>query len=281
MTDVEQKLEIYFRESLHPIALAYLFGSHGRHKPTPLSDVDVAILLDEPNPERRRAVYLDVLHDLMGLLRPHEVDLILLGEESESVACRAVLEGRLIHCADEHSRLKTVEGAIRESLDREELDVVRSRYLRKRVLEARMGQGGSDMIDRRVVQERLDFIDGMVGQLKGYRPLSFDEFVRDVRTCHAALYELQTTLEAVADIGNHLIAALGLRRPEDRAEISVILAEGQIIPAELADRIRRAFEMRNGYLRIDLRLVHSAIREDLGDIEHFCHLMLAYLDTHP
>jgi uncharacterized protein YutE (UPF0331/DUF86 family) len=79
-----------------------------------------------------------------------------------------------------------------------------------------------------------------------------------------------------------LFAALGLRRPVDSGEIPEILADGGILPAELAGRLRRALAMRNiiihGYLRIALELVHTAIRDNLGDIEEFCRHVLTRLE---
>ncbi len=284
LADVASTLEAYFKGCREPVVLAYLFGSQAMGRPTPLSDVDVAVLLDEPDPARRRASYLTILGDLARRLEPRQVDLLLLGQEGEPLAYRAVAEGRLLHSADEGRRVHTEEAALRELLDRQDLDAIRSRYVGRRVREGRMGQGGADMIDRRVVEERLDFIERMLGQLKTYRPLSLEEFTRDAKTCHAALYELQTVLEAVADIGNHLVAALGLRRPGERGEIPEILGQAEIIPEEIAGRLRRALAMRNmivhGYLRLVTGMVHSAIREDLGDIESFCGHVLNYLDTH-
>ncbi len=284
MGDLTETLVAYFKECPHPVVLAYLFGSHAKGSATPLSDVDVAVLLDEADREKRQALYLDLLGDLTKLARPSDVDLLMLGDATEPLGCRAILEGLPLYSADERRRVRTEEQAIAEVLDGKELHVIRERYLRRRVLEGRMGQGGNDMIDRRTVQERLDFIDGMLAHLKGYRSLTLEEFARDLKTCHAALYELRTTWESVADIGNHLIAALGLRRPGDRGEISGILAEGGVIPIELADRLHRAMGMRNvlvhGYLRIAIELVHAAIRNDLGDIEEFCRCILTYLETH-
>lgn len=138
------------------------------------------------------------------------------------------------------------------------------------------------MIEERVVHERLEHINWMLRLLKTYRGMGFKQFARDEKTYHAALYELQTCLEAITDIGNHLIAALCLRKPADRAEVFDILCQAGILPEPVADRMREAMAMRNvivhGYLKVVLETVHRTIQENLGDIEAFCRSIVEYLE---
>ena len=143
MSDVAQVVEAYFKDWRHPVVLAYLFGSEAKRATTPLSDVDVAVLLDEPDAARRRETYLTILRDLAELVRPRDVDVLLLGDATEPLACRAILEGLLVYAADERRRVHAEAGAIRQAHDTQDLDAVRHRYLKKRITERRMGQGGS------------------------------------------------------------------------------------------------------------------------------------------
>ena len=139
------------------------------------------------------------------------------------------------------------------------------------------------MIDERVVRERLEYIDGMLRLLKRYRGLTSEAFARDEKTHHAALYELQTCIAAMTDIGNHLIAALGLQRPVDRTEAFDILCDAEILPPSVASGVRGAPAMRDvivrGYLEVVLETVHQTIRENLGDIEAFCRSIVEYLEN--
>ena len=93
------------------------------------------------------------------------------------------------------------------------------------------------MIEERVVNERLTYIDTMLARLKSRRSLSLAEFQADEDRRNATLYELQTCIEAMTDVGNRLIAALCLREPKDRGEIMLILAEAGIIGEPLAHRL--------------------------------------------
>ena len=139
------------------------------------------------------------------------------------------------------------------------------------------------MIDERVVQERLEYIDQMLRLLKDCRGLTFEAFARDETIHHAALYELETCIAAMTDIGNHLIAALTLRKPVDRTEVFDILCEAEILPPSVANAVRGAPAMRNvivrGYLKVNLETVHRTIQENLGDIEVFCRSIVEYMEN--
>jgi predicted nucleotidyltransferase len=59
----------------HGVVLAYLFGSQAEGTAGPLSDVDIAVLL-EPQVDRERwfQVRLDLTNELMGLFHRDKVD---------------------------------------------------------------------------------------------------------------------------------------------------------------------------------------------------------------
>jgi len=101
----------------------------------------------------------------------------------------------------------------------------------------------------------------------------------------ATLYELQTCIEAMSDIANHLIAATGLRKPQERGEAFTILAEAGILPQALAQELVEAVGMRNilvhGYLNVVLDLVHQNLQSDLSRIEAFAQYIVTYLNGLP
>ena len=74
------------------IAFAYLFGSRARGVPTPFSDIDIAVhLIGGPFSEKR----LEILGDLMDILRTDNLDLVILNTASESLKAR-VIRSRVI-----------------------------------------------------------------------------------------------------------------------------------------------------------------------------------------
>lgn len=277
-----EKLRRYFSGCPYPVALAYLFGSLAKGRTTPLSDMDVGILLREADPQKRMDLYLALLADLIQFLGTDRVDLALLSEEGDGMSARIIVEGVCIYCQDEAIRVRVEKKALDRYLDDEPFARLQRAYVRRRIEQGRMGQGGMEMIDQRVVEERLAYIDRMLGHLQGYRGLEWEQFRRDEVKCHAALYELQTALEAVTDIGNHLIAALNLRRPTERTDVPAILGEAGIIPEALAVKLQQAIGLRNvivhGYLHLVLEIVYVVIQERLGDIEEFCRAITELLE---
>jgi len=65
-----------YLQSRPDILFAYLFGSFGTGKHLPLSDVDIAVYLKEPTDVQDKKI--EILVDLIDILRTDEIDLIIL-----------------------------------------------------------------------------------------------------------------------------------------------------------------------------------------------------------
>jgi uncharacterized protein YutE (UPF0331/DUF86 family)/predicted nucleotidyltransferase len=276
---VERLIE-YFQRCPYPVVLAYLFGSAAKGEITPLSDIDVAVYLDLDK-AKRVDLYLPLLASLQELVGDRRVDLVYLNDAPAGLAY-SIISGKLLHCADERKRVEIEAGILASYLDEQMLHEARHRLIRRRILAGRMGERGLDMIDRRAINERLEYIRLTLARLSRRRGLPLEEFRADEDGYRASLYDLQTCLEAMADIGNHIIAAMALRKPKDRRDIMIVLAEAGIIPKPLGERLAQAQAMRNiivhGYLDIILDEVYKVIQEGLGDIEEFCRSIVSYID---
>jgi uncharacterized protein YutE (UPF0331/DUF86 family)/predicted nucleotidyltransferase len=276
---VERLIE-YFKRCPYPVVLAYLFGSAAKGEITPLSDIDVAVYLDLDK-AKRVDLYLPLLASLQELVGDRRVDLVYLNDAPAGLAY-SIISGKLLHCADERKRVEIETGILASYLDEQMLHEARHRLIRRRILAGRMGERGLDMIDRRAINERLEYIRLTLARLSRRRGLTLEEFRADEDGYRASLYDLQTCLEAMADIGNHIIAAMALRKPKDRRDIMIVLAEAGIIPKPLGERLAQAQAMRNiivhGYLDIILDEVYKVIQEGLGDIEEFCRSIVSYID---
>jgi predicted nucleotidyltransferase len=64
-----------YLESRRDVLFAYLFGSLSRGRPSPLSDVDVAVFLSEGDFAAKR---IDILGHLIEILKTDKVDLVIL-----------------------------------------------------------------------------------------------------------------------------------------------------------------------------------------------------------
>ena len=124
------------------VVLAYLFGSYGRDDVGPLSDVDIAVLLDESCSEGK---YLDKQLELMAdighILGTNEVDLVILNEAPVDLSYSVIESGKALYCRDGLSRV-CFETLVTEKY----LDTARMRkeyfyFLRKQIGEGRMFNG--------------------------------------------------------------------------------------------------------------------------------------------
>jgi predicted nucleotidyltransferase len=82
-----------YLQSRADILFAYLFGSLGRGKPLPLSDVDIAVYLEEPGNLQEKK--MEILGGLIDILQTDEIDLVVLNSASLPLRMR-ILENKKI-----------------------------------------------------------------------------------------------------------------------------------------------------------------------------------------
>jgi predicted nucleotidyltransferase len=118
---------------------AWLFGSVARGEAGPLSDVDVAVLLDAAVPPERR---MDIAASLVEELecRCGRVDLVLLEEASPALRHRVFRDGLLLFERDARRRVAFETRAIQEYLDFQYLADIYDRALIARAAEGRLGR---------------------------------------------------------------------------------------------------------------------------------------------
>jgi predicted nucleotidyltransferase len=117
------------------VRLACLFGSQARGAAGPLSDVDVAIVLDSPDSERSRRRD-EVCADLMRVLHRNDIDVVLADRAPPLLRHRIARDGVLILSRGDHTVTRFVVEAVRDYVDTEPL-----RRLRQRSLERSLGEG--------------------------------------------------------------------------------------------------------------------------------------------
>lgn len=120
------------------IIFAYVFGSYGKGRPNPLSDVDIAIFVNL----RKEDIFdkkLKLLEDLSKILVTDEIDLVILNDVPVSLAIEVLRTGRLILSINEEERLNYEVGIIKEYLDTMWLRGLSEKGLIHRIREGRYG----------------------------------------------------------------------------------------------------------------------------------------------
>lgn len=104
--EIEDKLSKYF-STRNEIGFAYLFGSEAKNEAGKLSDIDIAVYLNERLSEYERFdIRLELIGEVGSLLKTNRIDLLILNDVPLSLSFRIVRGGRIIYCRDELKRIR-------------------------------------------------------------------------------------------------------------------------------------------------------------------------------
>ena len=104
----------------YPVIVAYLFGSQATGVSTPLSDVDIAVLLDADVPSPG-VVQAHLISDLMLVFQRSDIDVVILDTAPPLLKERAISRGRLLYCRDDLARVRFEVATRREYYDTQPL----------------------------------------------------------------------------------------------------------------------------------------------------------------
>lgn len=123
---LEEKIKELLEREKH-VELAYLFGSAARGELGTLSDVDVAVYLDESlSSEERFKLQLKMMGELASALKTNKVDLIVINDAPPTLNYE-IIRFKPIYVKDMSKKVEVEHAIMSRYLDR--------RYYEKRMLE--------------------------------------------------------------------------------------------------------------------------------------------------
>lgn len=130
------------------------------------------------------------------------------------------------------------------------------------------------MINLVLIEQRLGLISGYMTRLAELASIPEEQFLRDPMLVAAAESFLRRTLEAVFDVGRHILAKSGfLDLASEYKSIARGLAERGFIEAGLADVLVEMAGYRNRmvhlYNEVTAEELRSIIVNHLGDIREY------------
>jgi uncharacterized protein YutE (UPF0331/DUF86 family) len=132
-----------------------------------------------------------------------------------------------------------------------------------------------------VIRKRLNKLDEYLSILHGLQKYSLSEFLEDPEHYGSAERFLQLAIEAITDLGNHVVADLKLGVVNWYSDIPTILAENEYIDPELKERWIQIIGFRNvlvhDYLDIDRKIVYEALQHRLDDLERLRKVFAQFL----
>jgi len=137
------------------------------------------------------------------------------------------------------------------------------------------------MVRPEVIRKRLNKIDEYLVVLQRLQRYGRDEFLSDPERYGSAERFLHLAIEALLDMGNHVIADEGLGVVDWYSDVPRIFLEKGLISSELSEKWIRMIGFRNtlvhGYMDVDRTIVYEVLQNGLGDIEELKRVFARYL----
>jgi uncharacterized protein YutE (UPF0331/DUF86 family) len=130
-------------------------------------------------------------------------------------------------------------------------------------------------LNKEVLQTRISYIEDSLRSLERFKGISLQEFHSNSDNFRIAFYDLHRALEAVMDIGSHILSRIPGARPTSYRDIPRLLEKHKIIPAKFVNnQLTKMAGYRNRmvhfYGEITEQEMHKIIQEELEDFHTFC-----------
>jgi uncharacterized protein YutE (UPF0331/DUF86 family) len=140
-------------------------------------------------------------------------------------------------------------------------------------------------ISRRVVADRLDWINRMTKEIESLPLNDYEIFTEDKRNIWSAESCLRRSLEALMDLGRHVLAKGFGRGVSEYKEIASALVEERVLNAGESARFKTLAGYRNRmvhfYHEISDRELFEICSSQLSDITYVAEGIKMWVNDHP
>jgi uncharacterized protein YutE (UPF0331/DUF86 family) len=132
-----------------------------------------------------------------------------------------------------------------------------------------------------VLRKRLNKLDEYLGVLRRLQRYTYNEFIAEPERYGSAERFLHLAIEALMDMGNHVIAEMALGMVNWYSDIPTILTDKGYLRSGQKDKWIRMIGFRNTlvheYVDIDRKIVHDILQNNLQDIEELKKIFAQFL----
>ncbi|MFH0813931.1 MAG: DUF86 domain-containing protein [Pseudomonadota bacterium] len=137
-------------------------------------------------------------------------------------------------------------------------------------------------LNREVLQTRISYIEDSLRSLERFKGITYKEFHSNSDNFRIAFYDLHRALEAIMDIGTHILSRIPGARPASYKDIPRLLEKNKIVPVDFAtNSLTKMAGYRNRmvhfYGEITEIEIYKIIQEELEDFYTFLKLINAVL----
>lgn len=137
------------------------------------------------------------------------------------------------------------------------------------------------MIDPQAVQALLQSLSEYTEDLRTYQRLNHDDVIADRNYQSMIRYALQTAIQCVIDIANHLLIGGDLEQPSDSRSAILGLGRHGILPQDFAQGLAGMSGLRNvivhRYMTVDDELIYQFLQRCVTDFDAFSQHIVNYL----
>ncbi|MCD5407958.1 DUF86 domain-containing protein [Candidatus Bipolaricaulota bacterium] len=258
----------------------WLFGSFARGEATPISDVDLAYLASAKLKGQDLEAFEGHLYRrISSTLATDEFSLVNMAQAPDFLRWRVLTEGALLFCRDQECVASLAEAVYSRAPD--------IRWLREsgNVQFLEVLNMGDRKVDKGRLTEFLRLISQDLSVLREKARVPLEAYLGSGDLQSVVERRLQTAIESATNVGNHIIARLGLRAPQDYADVFKLLEEAKVLPGETARQMMDMARFRNlqvhVYWEIDHKRVHSSLPERIKALEAFVEGIARWLTERP
>jgi uncharacterized protein YutE (UPF0331/DUF86 family) len=133
------------------------------------------------------------------------------------------------------------------------------------------------------VQVNFETIENNLEKLEGLRRLNYNEFIANLYYLDAAVHELQTSIEALADISRYVIRSLSLPPAEEYWQIPTVLSDSGYIDPKDAEVYVEMVRFRNlvvhHYYKVKPDEIYRILTEELSYIHKWRDRLLEIIEV--
>lgn len=137
-------------------------------------------------------------------------------------------------------------------------------------------------LDKQIIQERLARLEHIVQKLEDEKPRSIEQLASNDTLSDATLYRLQTGIEAIVDIGNHILTEAYDHRSETYKDTLIELGKAGVIPKKFIEENVTMTGFRNlvvhQYGEINLEKVYAYLGKAPSVFREFAQHFTSFLE---
>ena len=130
---------------------------------------------------------------------------------------------------------------------------------------------------------KLRELERYIQQLKEFQSYSYYEIESSLEKTWAIEYGLQASIQIVLDVGNQILASIGVNQLEDYTDILDKLGQCNILPPHFVAQTRGMAGFRkilvHRYDEVDLATVYEVLQSRLGDFTEYIGYIQRYMSS--